>query len=133
MYVVQQVFECWLIGVTIEKALSSFMKAMTASPSAQTIVSLPAAPLLQMVGSVAEATSSAIWPAIASVLIFRMAPAPGLRKQPINGVLDPIRQQATEIVANTANILIRRTASIIVNKEAITQVREDTKFESGGR
>ncbi len=99
------------------------MKAMTASPTTQTIVSLPAAPLLQMVGSVAEATSSAIWPAIASILIFRMAPAPGLRKQPINGALDPIRQQAIETVAQTASVLIRRTATIIVNKEDITHVR----------
>jgi hypothetical protein len=99
------------------------MKAMTAAPSAQTIVSLPVSPLLQMVGNVAQATSSAIWPAIASVLIFRMAPAPGLRRQPLHDGQDAAHQELARVVAGVANILIQRTAGIVHDKDAIAHVR----------
>lgn len=98
------------------------MKAMTAAPSVQTIVSLPAAPLLLMIGTVAEQTSSAIWPSIASVLIFRMAPAPGLWRRPLNDQLDPATQEAVHIVAQVASILVRRTAAVVDSKDAIAHV-----------
>ncbi len=96
------------------------MKAMTASPATQTVMSLPVEPLLQMIAN--SSGTASIWPAIGSVLVYRLAPAPGLRRQPLHDQMSGNNQALHSVVAETAHSLITRLHDILRSPGAMTEV-----------
>lgn len=112
--------EIWSSDSEMASTLSSFVKAMTASVSSQTLISVPSVPLLQAITGAAQKGINGLWLSLSSTLIFRLAPAPGLRRMLQRdpntaevGAEDQLKEtvrQSTEIfVASTSNLLIGPT------------------------
>lgn len=110
-----------------DQVLSAFTKAITASPSLQTLISLPPSPLLYMIGSASQKSYSALWPSIASALIFRLAPSPFFRPKIEPGSQADLADQAEQAetlrtVVLTTDILIRATANVLQDPAALQAV-----------
>ncbi|KAJ9116745.1 hypothetical protein QFC20_000680 [Naganishia adeliensis] len=91
---------------------------------ATTLISLPPSPLLYMIGSASQKSYSALWPSIASALIFRLAPSPFFRRKIEPGSQDDLADQAEQaetlrIVVLTTDILIRATANVLQDPAAL--------------
>ncbi|KAJ9108122.1 hypothetical protein QFC19_002589 [Naganishia cerealis] len=115
---VSRVMDIWHQDTEMSIVLSTFTKAITASPSLQTLVSLPPSPLLSMIGSAAGKSYSALWPSIATSLIFRMAPSPIFRRKTVPGSREDLEDQAEQaealrITVQTTEVLIRATATML--------------------
>lgn len=120
-----------------DQVLSAFTKAITASPSLQTLISLPPSPLLYMIGSASQKSYSALWPSIASALIFRLAPSPFFRRKIEPGSQDDLADQAEQaetlrIVVLTTDILIRATANVLQDPAALQAVSQLVRCPSVG-
>ncbi len=96
------------------------MKAMTAPSSSQTLLTLPPPPLLRLVALAAQRQCTALWPSLASTLIFRMAPTPGIfrknRSQDIVDKEEAEKQAALQMVAETLHILIGVIAPMLLDQ-----------------
>jgi hypothetical protein len=114
------------------------MKASTAPPSSQTLLSLPIAPLLYLISSIAQKNYLSIWPSTATTLIFRMAPTPGIRRKlathlhgDTGGVEDEQEREKREkeelenVVAGAMNSLVWATAAVIKDGSSMQSVSHE--------
>jgi hypothetical protein len=112
-----------------DQVLSAFTKAITASPSLQTLISLPPSPLLYLIGSASQKSYSALWPSIASALIFRLAPSSFFRRKVKSGSQEDLTDQAEEaetlrVVVLTTDTLIRSTANVLQDSASLQSVSQ---------
>ncbi|KAJ7092338.1 armadillo-type protein [Mycena belliarum] len=73
---IARVAELWSADAEIGQALSELCKAITALPADVTLLSLPAQPLLGVVCRAAARQLTAVWLALASLLIAQLNPPP---------------------------------------------------------
>lgn len=119
---VSAVMEIWSADTEMATTLSGFVKAVTASASSQTIVSLASVPLLRAITTAAQKGINGLWLSLATTLIFRLAPAPGLRRLLQKGV-NTAEQNAEEDLKVTVRIatetFIIQTAGVLVDADAV--------------
>ncbi|KAJ9120790.1 hypothetical protein QFC22_002724 [Naganishia vaughanmartiniae] len=126
---VSRVMDIWSQDTEMAIVLSAFTKAITASPSLQTLVSLPPSPLLSMIGCAAGKSYSPLWPSIATSLIFRMAPSPIFRRKTQPGSREALEDQAEQtealqIAIHTTDVLIQATATVLRDPTSLQAVAE---------
>lgn len=90
------------------QALSELFRAITALPADVTLLSLPAQPLLGVVCRAAGRRLTAVWLALATILIAQLNPPPmilTLRSAPSPEAEAGVRSAVGEIVGSALNVL----------------------------
>jgi hypothetical protein len=99
------------------EALSDLFKSMTASSESPTLVALSPVPLLQLLSAAAERQLNAIWLALASTLILRIAPQSAFLSKRMSEQDEILAQQsasqAQAAVADSARRLFGATAPVL--------------------
>lgn len=119
---VSAAMEIWSSDTEMANTLSSFVKAMTASASSQTIVSLASVPLLRAITTAAEKGINGLWLSLATTLIFRLAPAPGLRRllsKAPNTAEQNAEAELKMTVSQATETFVIQTAGVLVDGKAV--------------
>lgn len=97
--------------------MSDLFKSMTASSESPTLVALSPVPLLQLLSAAAERQLNAIWLALASTLILRIAPQSAFLSKRMSEQDEILAQQsasqAQAAVADSARRLFGATAPVL--------------------
>ncbi|TBU41864.1 ARM repeat-containing protein [Dichomitus squalens] len=104
---IRSAVELWSIDATVTDGLSDLFKAITALPSDLTLISLPAAPLLELVCLAAQRQLTAVWLSLATMLIIQLNP-PSL--VPTTFKSEPT-SEASEVALKVLTILLRTSLS----------------------
>ncbi|KAI9508978.1 ARM repeat-containing protein [Russula earlei] len=106
---IQGAIELWSTDAGISEALSDLFKSITALSADATLLSLPPAPLLELVCGAAQRQLTAVWLALANMLIIQLdPPAPctvSLRTVPSQEVLAIVREVVRVLLQATLNTL----------------------------
>ncbi|KAH9966317.1 ARM repeat-containing protein [Lactifluus volemus] len=101
--------ELWSMDAGISEALSDLFKSITALSADATILSLPPGPLLELVCRAAQRQLTAVWLALANMLVIQLnPPAPytmSLRTVPSQEVLTIVRDVVSVLLRATLNAL----------------------------
>ncbi|KAI0262791.1 ARM repeat-containing protein [Gloeopeniophorella convolvens] len=102
---IQGTVELWSTDAGVSEALSDLFKSITALSTDATLISLPPAPLLELVCRAAQRQLTAVWLALANMLVVQMNPSvpftASLRSTP--------SQEVLTIVRDVLNVLLRTT------------------------
>ncbi|KAF8188698.1 armadillo-type protein [Pholiota molesta] len=71
---IRGVMERWSVDAAVSSALSDLFKSITCLPSDNTLISLPAGPLLELVCHAAQRQLTAAWLSLAAILIAQLNP-----------------------------------------------------------
>lgn len=90
------------------QAVSDLFKSITALPSDNTLISLPAVPLLELVCQAAQRGLTAIWLSLANVLVIQLNPT-----SPFKTLRPTVAAAAVEIVRNFTVVLAETTLALL--------------------
>ncbi|KAJ7432478.1 hypothetical protein B0H11DRAFT_808219 [Mycena galericulata] len=105
---IAQVAELWSADSEVGQALSELFRAITALPADVTLLSLPAQPLLSVVCRAAGRRLTAVWLALATILIAQLNPPPmilTLQSAPSPEAEAGVRGAVGEIVGAALTVL----------------------------
>ncbi|KAJ6541009.1 hypothetical protein DFH09DRAFT_1394943 [Mycena vulgaris] len=105
---IARVAELWSADAEVGQALSELFKAITALPADVTLVSLPAQPLLGVVCRAAARRLTAVWLALAALLIAQLNPPPmilTLKSGPTEEAEAGVRGALGELVGTALAVL----------------------------
>lgn len=118
MWVVSSV-ESYSILTHFSQTLSDFLKAITSLPADMTIISLPAAPLLELVCVASQRQLTAVWLALTGVLVVQLNPPPLV---PTALVAQP-DEEASRIISSLLPILLQTCLGVLGQPDAMQNVR----------
>jgi hypothetical protein len=110
--------DCCFILTHFSQTLSDFLKAITSLPADMTIISLPAAPLLELVCVASQRQLTAVWLALAGVLVVQLNPPPLV---PTTLVEQP-DEEASRIVSSLLPVLLQTCLSVLSQPDAMQNV-----------
>jgi hypothetical protein len=105
--------------------MSDFVKAVTSLPSDVTIISLPAAPLLELVCAAAQRQLTAVWLSLASVLLVQLDPPPLFPTT----ITTPANEDARHVVSVVLPSLLETCLSYLGQPDAMQNVSSRRVFE----
>ncbi|KAG8959657.1 hypothetical protein FRC03_007658 [Tulasnella sp. 419] len=108
--IVQQIgkaLEIWSTDAETSEALSDLIKAITALPADSTLLSLPPAPVLELVCEAARRQITAVWLNLAMMLVAQLDPPSFVTLKAIP------KEEATQIVDSATRILVETTLSVL--------------------
>ncbi|KAF8498083.1 ARM repeat-containing protein [Russula emetica] len=115
LHAIQGAVELWSADAGISEALSDLFKSITALSADATLLSLPPAPLLELVCGAAQRQLTAVWIALANMLIIQLNPtsltAP-LRAVPSQEVLAIVREVVSVLLQATLATLSMTGAAV---------------------
>jgi hypothetical protein len=95
--------------------MSDLIKAITSLPSDMTVISLPAAPLLELVCAAARRQLTAVWLSLASVLLVQLDPPPLFPTT----LTSPPDETAKQLVATLLPVLLETCLSALGQPDAM--------------
>ncbi len=119
LHAIQGAVELWSTDAGVSEALSDLFKSITALSVDATLLSLPPAPLLELVCGAAQRQLTAVWLALATMLIIQLNPT---------SLTAPLRvvssQEVLAIVRGVVNVLLQATLTALSVEGAMEAVRQ---------
>jgi hypothetical protein len=109
------------IIIYAKQALSDLFKSITALSVDATLLSLPPSPLLELVCGAAQRQLTAVWLALANMLIIQLNPTS--LTAPLRGVPS---QEVLAIVREVVSVLLQATLTTLSIEGAMEAVRRHT-------
>ncbi|VDB95428.1 unnamed protein product [Peniophora sp. CBMAI 1063] len=105
---IRAIIEVWSTDAGVSDAISDLFKSITALPSDNTLISLPAIPLLELVCQAARKGLTAIWLSLANVLVIQLNPT-----TPFKTLRPTVASAAVDIVRNFTVALVETTLALL--------------------
>ncbi|THH20956.1 hypothetical protein EW146_g521 [Bondarzewia mesenterica] len=106
---VSAIVELWSTDAGTSDALSDLFKSITALPADASLISLPPAPLLELVCRAAQRQLTAVWLSLANMLVVQLDP-PSLRPTALRAVPS---LEAIAIVRDVVNVLVQTSLNFL--------------------
>ncbi|KAI0318744.1 armadillo-type protein [Amylostereum chailletii] len=94
--------DMWSTDASVSDAISDLSKSITALPSDASLISLPPAPLLELVCQAAQRQLTSVWLSLANILVVQLNPASYFK--PLRAVAEP---DVVAVVRNVVSLLLQ--------------------------
>ncbi|KAI0076848.1 ARM repeat-containing protein [Panus rudis PR-1116 ss-1] len=114
--------DLWSTDASISSALSDLFKAITALPTDVTLITLPAAPLLELVCTAAQRELNGVWLSLANMLITQLDPPallPSLFKTTPTNEANAIALNVLGVLTQTALALFSQPGAMEANPDVV--------------
>ncbi|EPT00042.1 hypothetical protein FOMPIDRAFT_1163505 [Fomitopsis schrenkii] len=115
LFAIRRIVDLWTEDASISDALSELFRAITALPTDITLITLPTAPLLEVVCIAAQKQLTAVWLSLTTMLTIQLDP-PSLLPTTFKSVPT---HEAEQIAVNVLGVILQASLTVLSQPEAM--------------